>query len=53
MRILVLTGYDRFDYARQCLQMRVQNFLLKPIDEEELTAAIKEQVNDVIFFQVT
>ena len=21
MRILVLTGYDRFDYARQCLQM--------------------------------
>ena len=45
MRILVLTGYDRFDYARQCLQMRVQNFLLKPIDEEELTATIKEQVD--------
>ena len=44
MRILVLTGYDKFEYARQCLQMRVQNFLLKPVDEEELSAAVREQI---------
>ena len=44
MRILVLTGYDRFDYARQCLRLRVQNFLLKPIDEEELKKSVSEQV---------
>lgn len=44
MRIIVLTGYDRFDYARQCLHMRVQNFLLKPIDEEELLVHVREQV---------
>lgn len=47
MRILVLTGYDRFDYARQCLQMRVQNFLLKPIDEEELTNNIRQQIEEL------
>lgn len=45
MRILVLTGYDKFEYARQCLQMRVQNFLLKPIDEEELKASVQEQID--------
>ncbi len=45
IRILVLTGYDKFEYARQCLQMRVQNFLLKPIDEEELKASVQEQIN--------
>lgn len=44
MRILVLTGYDRFDYARQCLQMNIQNFLLKPVDEEELIKNVKEQI---------
>lgn len=44
MRILVLTGYDRFDYARQCLQMRVQNFLLKPIDEQVLMENIKKEI---------
>lgn len=44
MRILVLTGYDSFSYARQCLRMQVQNFLLKPVDEEELTDNIRQQV---------
>lgn len=44
MRILVLTGYDRFDYARECLKLRVQNFLLKPVDEEELKKNVSEQI---------
>lgn len=44
MRILVLTGYDSFDYARQCLQMRVQDFLLKPVDEEELKNNVQKQI---------
>lgn len=47
MRILVLTGYDRFDYARQCLQMRVQNFLLKPVDEEELKKSVQKQIEEL------
>ena len=44
MRIIVLTGYDRFEYARQALQLRVHDFLLKPIDEKELKKSILEQV---------
>lgn len=42
-KIIVLTGYDRFDYARQALKLRVQDFLLKPIDEEELKSCIGRQ----------
>lgn len=26
MRIIILTGYDRFDYARQALQLQVHDF---------------------------
>ena len=44
MRILVLTGYDYFEYARECLRLSVQDFLLKPIDEEVLSEAVKRQV---------
>lgn len=44
MRILVLTGYDRFDYARECVKLGVQNFLLKPVDEEELVKSVREQI---------
>lgn len=46
-RIIVLTGYDRFEYARECLRMQVQDFLLKPIDEELLTASVRKQVADL------
>ena len=44
MRILVLTGYDKFEYDRQCLQMRIQDFLLKPVDEQELKENVCKQV---------
>ena len=44
MRIVVLTGYDSFDYARECLRMQVVDFLLKPIDEDLLTQLMKDQV---------
>lgn len=44
MRILVFSGYSQFDYARQCLQMQVQNFLLKPIDEQELVENVRQQI---------
>ena len=34
--IIILSGYDEFEYARQCLQLGVMEYLLKPIDSEEL-----------------
>lgn len=44
LRVIVLTGYDRFDYARECLRLHVEDFLLKPIDEEVLRESIYRQV---------
>ena len=45
LRVLVLTGYDSFEYARQSLRLKVQDFFLKPADETDLSKAIKDQVN--------
>lgn len=44
MRIIILTGYDRFEYAREALQLQVHDFLLKPIDEDVLTESIRTQL---------
>lgn len=44
IRVLVLTGYDSFEYARQSLRLKVQDFFLKPVDETDLSKAIEEQV---------
>lgn len=44
LRVIVLTGYDNFEYARQSLRLQVQDFFLKPIEEKELARVIREQV---------
>lgn len=44
LRVLVLTGYDSFEYARQSLRLKVQDFFLKPADETDLSKAIEVQV---------
>lgn len=40
VRVIIITGYEDFSYARQAIEVGVGNYLLKPIDEEELTNAL-------------
>lgn len=44
LKVIVLTGYDSFEYARKALRLKVQDFLLKPVDEDVLAESIKKQV---------
>lgn len=36
IRIIVITGYERFEYAQKCCAIGVRHLLLKPIDELEI-----------------
>jgi two-component system response regulator YesN len=38
--IIVLSGYDEFEYARQCIQLGVREYLLKPIGSSDLKEAL-------------
>ncbi|MFC4302488.1 response regulator [Cohnella boryungensis] len=40
-RFLILSGYADFEYARTALQLRVDGYLLKPIDEDELVRYLR------------
>jgi len=44
-RCIILSGYDEFEYARKAIQLDVENYILKPINEEELEEVLKEAVN--------
>lgn len=38
--IIVFTGYDNFEYAQQALRMKVEDFFLKPVNENTLAQSI-------------
>ena len=49
VKFIVLSGYDDFSYARTAIKYGVENYILKPIDEEELEATlidIKKTIKD-------
>lgn len=33
---MILSGYDKFEYARTAIRLGVQDYLLKPVDKDEL-----------------
>lgn len=43
-RCIILSGYDEFEYARKAIQLDVENYILKPINEEELEKALIQAV---------
>ena len=44
LRIIVLTGYDNFEYVRDSRRLAVNDFFLKPVDEDSLVNAIQKQI---------
>lgn len=43
--VVILTGYSEFSYAKKAVGLGVQNYLLKPIEEEELKKTLKNIKN--------
>lgn len=39
---ILLSGYRHFEYARSAIQLNVIDYLLKPIDEEQLNSTLKK-----------
>lgn len=46
-KMIVVSGYDDFEYAQGALRMGAVNYLLKPVDEEELLDSVKRCVEEL------
>lgn len=48
VNVIIITGYGEFEYARQAIEVGVNNYLLKPIQEDQLVkalAAVKKKLD--------
>lgn len=41
-KIIILSGYDNFEYARQAMRLGVKEYLVKPLDTKKLLAVLDE-----------
>jgi len=44
LKSIVLSGYNEFDYIREGMRIGIENYLLKPINLEELTQTLQSTV---------
>ncbi|BEU87355.1 response regulator [Selenomonas sp. TAMA-11512] len=44
---VVLSGYGEFSYAQRAMQLGVRNYLLKPVEDEELLEAMRKAAEHV------
>ncbi|WP_136608576.1 response regulator [Paenibacillus dokdonensis] len=35
--VIVMSGYEEFSYAKECIRQGVKDYLLKPVDQDQLT----------------
>ncbi|MBC7325574.1 MAG: response regulator [Moorella sp. (in: Bacteria)] len=48
-RLIFVTAYGEFDYAREAVSLGASKYLLKPVDGEEMIALLDELAADIAF----
>ena len=51
-KIVIFSGYDDFEYAKEAIKLEVEEYILKPIDSEELYQVfqrVKNRLDDEIY----
>ncbi len=47
IRCILISGYQRFEYAQTAIKYGVKNYLLKPINKEELNHCLENTASDI------
>ena len=48
VRILILTGFDEFEYAKEAVHLEIEEYILKPVNANELSECLKRLKNVLI-----
>lgn len=47
VRAIIVSGHDEFEYAREAIKLSVEEYVLKPVDEDELLAIAERLKNRI------
>lgn len=47
IRIMILTGFDEFEYAKEAVHLEVEEYVLKPVNSNELSDCMKRLKNNL------
>lgn len=47
IKIMILSGYEDFDYARQAIKIGVKEYLLKPVDADDLLTQVQKLGSEI------
>lgn len=47
LKMVILSAFDRFDYAKRAIASGVKDYILKPVDEEELETVMKKLLSEI------
>ncbi|MBR6275129.1 MAG: two-component system response regulator, partial [Lachnospiraceae bacterium] len=48
IKIIVLSGYDDFNYAKKAISIGVEEYILKPVSGETLLSELGKTAEDII-----
>ena len=43
--IFVLSGFNEFEYARKCIEYKIEKYILKPVEKEEMIRLVNETID--------
>lgn len=52
MKSIILSGYQEFDFVKQGIKLGIENYLLKPVDEDELLKTV-QAISQKLYISLT
>ena len=47
LKIIIISGYSRFDYAKTAISLQVCEYLLKPVDHEKMIGVVNRAIQEL------